>query len=75
MFGISLGAAVAVATAALRDDIDGLILESPFADYRPAVAAHGAYARPARRMDARYGDPPLPNGRVARTSAPFVRRI
>jgi len=41
MFGISLGAAVAVATAAMRDDINGVILESPFADYRPAVAAHG----------------------------------
>jgi uncharacterized protein len=41
IFGISLGAAVAVATAALRDDIDAVILESPFADYRPAVAAHG----------------------------------
>jgi pimeloyl-ACP methyl ester carboxylesterase len=41
IFGISLGAAVAVATAAMRDDIDAVILESPFADYRPAVAAHG----------------------------------
>jgi pimeloyl-ACP methyl ester carboxylesterase len=25
----------------MRDDIDGVILESPFADYRLAVAAHG----------------------------------
>ena len=25
----------------MRDDIDGLILDSPFADYRPAVGAHG----------------------------------
>ncbi|MEA2711435.1 MAG: uncharacterized protein QOF78_4036 [Phycisphaerales bacterium] len=41
IFGISLGAAVGVATAATRDDIDGVILESPFADYRDAVAAHG----------------------------------
>ena len=32
---------MAVATAAMRDDIDGVMLESPFADYRPAVAAHG----------------------------------
>jgi pimeloyl-ACP methyl ester carboxylesterase len=40
MFGVSLGAAVAVNTAAGRDDIAGLILESPFADYRLAVAAH-----------------------------------
>ena len=41
IFGVSLGAAVGVATAAMRDDIDALILESPFADYRLAVAAHG----------------------------------
>ena len=42
IFGISLGAAVAVATAAMRDgDVDALVLESPFADYRLAVAAHG----------------------------------
>jgi len=41
IFGVSLGAAVAVATAALRDDIAALILESPFGDYRRAVAAHG----------------------------------
>ena len=42
IFGVSLGAAVAVATTALREpgDIAGLILESPFADYRLAVAAH-----------------------------------
>ncbi len=41
IFGVSLGAAVAVATAATRDDIAAVILESPFADYRRAVAAHG----------------------------------
>ena len=41
IFGVSLGAAVAVATAAMRDDIAAVILESPFADYRRAVAAHG----------------------------------
>jgi pimeloyl-ACP methyl ester carboxylesterase len=41
LFGVSLGAAVAVTTAALRDDLAGIILESPFADYRLAVAAHG----------------------------------
>jgi pimeloyl-ACP methyl ester carboxylesterase len=42
IFGVSLGAAVGVAAALLRDpaDIAGLILESPFADYRLAVAAH-----------------------------------
>jgi pimeloyl-ACP methyl ester carboxylesterase len=54
LYGISLGAAVAIATAALRErerdardddgrttDIDGVIMESPFGDYRRAVAAHG----------------------------------
>ena len=40
IFGISLGAAVAVATAATRDDIAALILESPYGDYRMAIAAH-----------------------------------
>jgi pimeloyl-ACP methyl ester carboxylesterase len=41
IFGVSLGAAVAVATAASREsDIAALILEAPFADYRQAVAAH-----------------------------------
>ena len=42
IFGVSLGkAAVAVATAATRDDLTAVILESPFADYRRAVTAHG----------------------------------
>jgi hypothetical protein len=41
LFGVSLGAAVALAGAAGRDDIAGVVLESPFADYRQAVAAHG----------------------------------
>ena len=40
IFGISLGAAVAVAAAVTRDDIAGLILEGSFGDYRQAVAAH-----------------------------------
>jgi pimeloyl-ACP methyl ester carboxylesterase len=40
IFGISLGAAVAVATAATRDDIAAVILESPYGDYRQAIAAH-----------------------------------
>src|SRR5206468_3740937 len=33
LFGISLGAAVAAATAVLRDDISAVILECPFPDY------------------------------------------
>ena len=72
LFGISLGASVAIATAALREaddggdarrsgnggdnagaasdpafasathnDIDAVVMDSPFADYRLAVAAHG----------------------------------
>ncbi len=40
LFGVSLGAAVAAAVAAEHDDLDGVILESPFADYRSAIAAH-----------------------------------
>ena len=38
LFGASLGAAVAV--AAERNDVDALILESPFADFRHAAAAN-----------------------------------
>jgi pimeloyl-ACP methyl ester carboxylesterase len=40
LFGISLGAAVAVGVAAQRTDIAAMILESPFADYERVVAAH-----------------------------------
>ena len=40
LFGVSLGAAVAAATAVQRDDIDAVILESPYADYRSAITAH-----------------------------------
>lgn len=37
LFGVSLGAAVAAATAALGVGIDAVVLESPFADYRRAA--------------------------------------
>lgn len=40
LFGISLGAAVALATAERRDDIAALVLECPFADYRRPVTQH-----------------------------------
>lgn len=40
LFGASLGAAVAIALAADRTDIDAVILESPFADFQHAAAAH-----------------------------------
>lgn len=41
MFGVSLGAAVAAAVAAGRDDIDAVVLESPYAHFVRAAAAHG----------------------------------
>jgi pimeloyl-ACP methyl ester carboxylesterase len=40
LFGVSLGAAVAAAVAARRDDVDAVILESPYPSYRQAVDAH-----------------------------------
>lgn len=42
LFGASSGAAVALATAALpdRDPPDGVVLDSPYADFRQAAAAH-----------------------------------
>ena len=45
LFGVSLGAAVAVNVAAMRDDLSGIILDCPFADYRHAVRAHAAIMR------------------------------
>ncbi len=42
LFGVSLGAAVVAGTAAIRDDIDAVILDSPFAHFVHAAAAHGA---------------------------------
>jgi fermentation-respiration switch protein FrsA (DUF1100 family) len=40
LFGISMGAAVAAAAAAMRDDLAGVILESPFADHYQAAVVH-----------------------------------
>jgi fermentation-respiration switch protein FrsA (DUF1100 family) len=40
LFGVSLGAAVALATSVQRDDLAALVLECPFADYRHAVSNH-----------------------------------
>jgi pimeloyl-ACP methyl ester carboxylesterase len=37
-FGVSFGAAVAVATAAIRDDVDALVLDSPASDFSVAGA-------------------------------------
>jgi pimeloyl-ACP methyl ester carboxylesterase len=39
LFGASLGAAIACAVAAQRDDIASIILESPYADYESAIGA------------------------------------
>lgn len=41
LFGVSLGGAVALATAARRSDLDAVIVESVYADYLTAVRAHG----------------------------------
>ena len=40
VFGVSLGGAVALATAARRDDVDAVIADSTFADYRSAALVH-----------------------------------
>lgn len=41
LFGISMGAAVAAGVAALRNDLAGIIMESPYADFISAAATHG----------------------------------
>ena len=40
VFGVSMGAAVALASAALRGDPSAVVIDSPFADYRTAVRKH-----------------------------------
>ncbi len=40
LFGASMGAAVATAVAAGRDDLAGLVIDSPYADFATAAAAH-----------------------------------
>lgn len=40
LFGASLGAAVALAAASLRDDVAAVVLESPFTDFRAASRTH-----------------------------------
>ena len=40
LFGVSLGAAVAAATAVLREDLSAVILECPYPDYELAAASH-----------------------------------
>lgn len=41
LFGVSLGGAVVLATAAQRDDVDAVIADSVFADYADAAIVHG----------------------------------
>jgi pimeloyl-ACP methyl ester carboxylesterase len=69
LFGVSLGAAVAVATAAMRDDIDALVLDSPVPDFSQGAMIHmellgapggfirrGAVALAQRLTGARYDE-------------------
>lgn len=41
LFGVSLGAAVVAATAALRQDVHAVFLESPYSHFVHAAATHG----------------------------------
>jgi uncharacterized protein len=41
LFGVSLGAATAAATAVLRDDLQAVILEGPFATFHSAASLQG----------------------------------
>jgi len=59
LWGRSMGAAIALRTAALDDRIDGLILEAPYADLKRAVA------RSLERL-------PIPG--AARLAGPILRR-
>lgn len=45
LFGVSLGGAVVLATAARRDDLAGVVVDSVFDDYRRAVATHAGQMR------------------------------
>lgn len=40
LYGVSLGAAVALATAVLRDDVAAVVLDGPFTDFPAAMAVH-----------------------------------
>jgi uncharacterized protein len=42
LFGVSLGAAVAVATAALRQDLAAVVLECPYVDFPTAALNHAS---------------------------------
>ncbi len=40
LYGLSLGGAIAIATADVRDDIAGVVMDSTFADYAEALYVH-----------------------------------
>jgi uncharacterized protein len=40
LFGVSLGAAVVGATAAIRDDVDAVVMDCPYSDYVTAARTH-----------------------------------
>ena len=51
LFGISLGGAVALATAAMRDDLHAVIAECPYAEFEHAVYRHAKVMNmPARSL-------------------------
>ncbi|HUB27211.1 MAG TPA: alpha/beta hydrolase [Tepidisphaeraceae bacterium] len=62
LFGVSLGAAVAAAVAAMRNDLSAVVLESPYVDFPHAVLNHAANL-------------PLPGRRFQRLAIWFCQRI
>lgn len=58
LFGVSLGAAVAAGVAVMRDDIDAVILECPYADFELAARTHtrvlGGPGRWLQRLSVRW---------------------
>lgn len=60
LFGASFGATVAVATAALRDDVDAVVLDSPSPDFATAAMTHwaglGAPGGPFPRLAVRLAE-------------------
>lgn len=60
LFGASFGASVAVATAALRDDVEAVVLDSPPPDFAAAAMTHmarlGAPGGPLPRLAVRMAE-------------------
>jgi pimeloyl-ACP methyl ester carboxylesterase len=51
LFGASLGAAVAAAVGALRDDLEAVIMDCPYSDFRRAALTHArVWGMPEGRM-------------------------